>query len=91
MPTSRKSNSTCQNRPVEAQEDDIAHLITQVRTMNEESGNHEGFDADVWLSNWVQSPIPALGGLTPASQMQTLEGRQIARDLIARMQSGAYS
>jgi hypothetical protein len=38
------------------------------------SGNMGEFDAPRWVSTWLVQPLPALGGLTPASYMDTFEG-----------------
>uniref|UniRef100_UPI00313AE125 antitoxin Xre-like helix-turn-helix domain-containing protein n=1 Tax=Herbaspirillum sp. C7C2 TaxID=2736666 RepID=UPI00313AE125 len=47
-------------------------LIGQVQAMiNLE--NSPNFDAAKWLSNWLLSPLPALGGAAPASYLDTVE------------------
>nr|WP_241813515.1 antitoxin Xre/MbcA/ParS toxin-binding domain-containing protein [Herbaspirillum sp. C7C2] len=35
--------------------------------------NSPNFDAAKWLSNWLLSPLPALGGAAPASYLDTVE------------------
>jgi len=69
----------------------VEHLIGMVQTMVEQSGNPEGFDAPRWLSGWLANPLPALGGKTPASYMDTFEGQRLVADLLAMSQSGAYA
>ncbi len=69
----------------------IARLVGQVSAMVKESGNPEGFDAARWVAAWLDRPQPALGGKRPAELMDTADGRSIVSDLVARMQSGAYS
>ena len=69
----------------------MASLIEQVRTMIEESGNPEGFDAAAWVARWLERPLPALGGQKPAELMDTPDGRALVHNIVARMQSGAYS
>ncbi len=69
----------------------IARLVGQVEMMVNESGNPEGFDAAEWVANWITAPSPALGGVTPASYMDTSEGQELVSGLIAKMQSGAYA
>lgn len=69
----------------------ITSLIAQVQTMIEESGNPEGFDAATWVDRWLDKPLPALGGQKPAELMDTPDGRALVRNIVARMQSGAYS
>ena len=69
----------------------IEYLIGQVDQMVRESGNPEQFDAARWVSNWLSSPLPALGGETPASYMDTVEGQKLVSNLLAQAQSGAYA
>lgn len=69
----------------------IARLVGQVAEVVETSGDPTGFDAAKWLATWLDQPVPALGGLTPGSLLDTAEGREIVSGLIARMQSGAYT
>ncbi len=71
----------------------IARLVGQVDQIVRESGSPEGaegFDAARWAAAWLDRPHPALGGVRPATLMDTAEGRGIVSDLIAQMQSGAY-
>lgn len=69
----------------------LAKLVGQVEEMVNESGNPENFDAAEWVAHWIAVPSPALGGVTPASYMDTAEGQEIVSGLIAKMQSGAYA
>ena len=69
----------------------MASLIAQVQTMIEQSGNPEGFDAARWVARWVDRPLPALGGQKPAELMGTPDGRALVHNIVARMQSGAYT
>lgn len=69
----------------------ISKLIGQVSEMVRRSGNPEGFDAARWLAGWLQQPVPALGGVRPLDFLDTLEGQGMVSDILARMQSGAYS
>jgi putative toxin-antitoxin system antitoxin component (TIGR02293 family) len=69
----------------------VEYLIGQVENMVKESGNPEGFDAAKWVSSWLDSPLPALGGRTPASYMDTVEGQKLVSNLLATAQSGAYA
>jgi uncharacterized protein (DUF2384 family) len=59
--------------------------------MVDESGDPAGFNAPVWLAAWLERPLRALGGRRPAELMDTPEGQSIVSDVVARMQSGAYS
>lgn len=69
----------------------VETLITMVQSMVEESGNPEGFDAARWVADWISHPVPALGGATPASYMDTVEGQKLVANLLAMTQSGAYA
>lgn len=69
----------------------VASLIGKVQTMVEESGSPDGFDAPRWVADWMTKPLPALGGATPASYMDTFEGQKLVIDLLSMSQSGAYA
>jgi uncharacterized protein (DUF2384 family) len=69
----------------------VKMLIAQVQTMVEESGNSNGFDAARWVQEWLQKPLPALGGKRPVEYMSTQEGRELVGRLLAMAQSGAYA
>jgi putative toxin-antitoxin system antitoxin component (TIGR02293 family) len=72
----------------------MAKLIGQVEAMLEESGDPElmhDFDAARWLTHWMEEPIPALGGASPADYMDTIEGQEMISRLLAMLQTGAYA
>ncbi|MGV3551535.1 type II RES/Xre toxin-antitoxin system antitoxin [Rhizobium sp.] len=69
----------------------VSKLIGQVSEMVRRSGNPDGFDAARWLAGWLQQPVPALAGARPLDFLDTLEGQGMVSDILARMQSGAYS
>ena len=69
----------------------FSKLVGQVQVMVAQSGDPAGFDAAKWLGQWVEKPLPALGGRCPAEYMDTSEGQQLVSSLIAKMQSGAYA
>ena len=69
----------------------MASLVGQVQSLVAESGRVEGFDAGAWGSNWLEQPVPALGGRRPAELMDTSEGQAIVSRLVTQMQSGAYA
>lgn len=69
----------------------VASLIGKVQMMVEESGDPTGFDAAHWLADWLARPLPALGGATPASYMDTFEGQKLVAELLSMSQSGAYA
>ena len=69
----------------------LAKLIGQVQVMVDESGDPEGFDAESWLSAWLRTPVPALGGTRPIDLIDTMEGQALVSQVLTRMQSGAYA
>ena len=66
-------------------------LIGLVASMVQQSGDPTGFDAARWLAGWMTRPLPALGGLTPASYMDTFAGQKLVAEVLAMTQSGAYA
>ena len=69
----------------------VENLIALVQTMVEESGDPTGFDAARWVAKWLTEPLPALGGETPASYLDTFEGQKLVAELLTMIQSGAYA
>ncbi len=69
----------------------VATLIGRVQAMVEQSGEPAGFDAARWVADWLAKPLPALGGATPASYMDTFEGQKLVGELLSMSQSGAYA
>lgn len=69
----------------------VATLIGQVESMLTESGTPDGFDAAEWVGRWLSQPHRGLGGKSPISYLDTIEGVSLISDLLSRQQSGAYS
>lgn len=69
----------------------IASLVGQLQAIVEESGDPEGFDATLWLSQWLREPLSALGGAKPLSLLDTMEGQSLVADTLAKVQSGAFA
>jgi putative toxin-antitoxin system antitoxin component (TIGR02293 family) len=69
----------------------MSSLVGQVQAMVEESGNPEGFDAAKWVWQWLNQPVPALGGKRPVEYMDTMEGQKLVSNLLTMMQTGAYA
>ena len=69
----------------------VGRLLGQVQAMVQESGNPEGFDASAWLSAWMSTPVPALGGARPLDLMDTMTGQALVSQVLAQMQSAAYA
>ena len=65
-------------------------LIGQVQAMIDVD-SAPNFDAAKWLARWLTEPLPALGGATPASYMDTVEGQKYVGNMLAMAQSGAYA
>lgn len=68
----------------------VQALIGQVQAMIDVDSAPD-FDAAKWLARWLADPLPALGGATPASYMDTVEGQKYVGNLLAMIQSGAYA
>jgi len=69
----------------------FSKLVGQVQVMVEQSGDPSGFDPAKWVADWLDRPLPALGGRCPADYMDTAEGQELVSSLLAKMQSGAYA
>ncbi len=69
----------------------LESLIGMVQAMVEESGDPSNFNAARWVAGWLSTPLPALGGETPASYMDTFEGQRLVAELLSYSQSGAYA
>lgn len=65
-------------------------LIGRVEAMVARHGA-TGFDAAMWLGAWLNSPLPALGGVRPATYLDTMTGVDLLDQLIAMADSGAYA
>jgi uncharacterized protein (DUF2384 family) len=71
----------------------FARLLAQLEQILRESGDPErvrDFDAAAWLTAWLESPAPALGGRAPVEYLDTPEGARIVTGLLGAQQSGAY-
>lgn len=69
----------------------VIKLIGQVQAIVEQSGDATNFDAAQWFAQWLDKPLPALGGDRPVNYIDTSEGRELLSRLIAMAQSGAYA
>ena len=66
-------------------------MIGQVESMTRRLNPSADFDAAKWLGTWLNSPLPALGGLRPGSFLDTMVGQGLLANLIAMTESGAYA
>lgn len=69
----------------------VEALIGQVEAMVLESGDPTGFDAGKWVGDWIKTPNAALGGIPPASFLNTVEGQKLVASILAMAQTGAYA
>lgn len=69
----------------------LASLANRVQDIVRESGTNAAFNAFEWTGRWLGRPNAALGGVTPESLMDTIEGRALVAQVIDHMQSGAYA
>lgn len=95
LPRATIQRKTKLNQSLSAEESSrvlgISRLIGQTQAMVEASGDPEGFDAAAWVAQWLDQPLPALGGQRPAELMDTAEGQAIVSNMLSRAQSGAYA
>jgi putative toxin-antitoxin system antitoxin component (TIGR02293 family) len=68
----------------------IARLVGQAQSLVRDSGEGGDFDAGQWVGDWLERPLPALGGKLPREFMDTVDGREIVSDLLSQQQSGTY-
>jgi uncharacterized protein (DUF2384 family) len=73
-----------------AKSEAIAKLVVQVQNIVNEAGDPAGFDADLWVRQWIEKPIGALGGRRPVDLIDTEDGRELVTRVLAMAQSGAY-
>lgn len=69
----------------------MARLIGQAQEIVDRGGKSAGFNAPAWMGTWLQASHPALGGVTPGDYLDRPDGPQTVSDLLARLESGAYS
>jgi uncharacterized protein (DUF2384 family) len=79
--------------PSRSQTEQRQTLIQVVERIVRESGSENaiGFQADAWVDWWVQRPLLALGGRTPADTLRTRGGLAIVTRILEQVQSGAYA
>ena len=66
-------------------------LVGLVQQIVEESGDPEGFDATAWVGQWLEQPLPALGGAKPSEYMDTNIGQDLIAQLLRQAQAGTYA
>lgn len=95
IPVATMNRKARTNAPLSSAEGErvlgVGRMLGQVQTMVQESGDPDGFDASAWLSAWMSTPVPALGGARPLDLMDTMTGQALVSQVLAQMQSGAYA
>lgn len=70
---------------------DIDSLTTLVQRMVEEAGDTAGFDAHLWLQEWMSQPLPALNNRCPKDVLGELGGFDLVQSTLLRIRAGAFS
>lgn len=66
-------------------------IIGQIAAMVKDSVDSKDFDAAQWAGEWLEQPIPALGGARPADYMDTLTGQMLVSSLFRQSQAGVFA
>lgn len=69
----------------------MARLIGQVEVIVDRAGKAADFNAPAWMGAWLLAPHSALGSVSPGDYLRMADGPQTVSDLLARLESGAYS
>lgn len=69
----------------------LERLIGQVQAMVEDTEAAPDFNACRWVGQWLDRPVPALGGAKPADFMDTLQGQALVSRLLAQSQAGVFA
>lgn len=69
----------------------LRRLIGRAQVLVDDAGSAKDFDAAAWAAQWLEQPMPALGGQRPATLMDTSEGQAIVLHLLEQIGSGAYA
>lgn len=55
-----------------------------------EPNQSSSFDAGQWLGEWLQTPMPALGGKRPVDMLDVPAGQSVVLRLLGSLESGAW-
>lgn len=69
----------------------LERLIGQVQAMVEDTKAAPDFNACRWVGQWLDRPVPALGGAKPADFMDTLQGQALVSRLLTQSQAGVFA
>lgn len=76
------------NIPVPAKIEEVKREIQ--RLIEAQADCPPGFDIDLWLQEWLQTPQPALGGARPVELLSTEAGVESVRRVLGATVSGSY-
>lgn len=66
-------------------------LIGQIVVIVSDSGDPNRFDAARWVGEWLERPVPALGGAKPADFMGTMKGQTLVSGLLVQSVAGVFA
>lgn len=69
----------------------LMQLIGQVTFMVDDTGDPTDFDAARWVGEWLEQPLPALGGAKPSAYMDTMTGQKLVSNLLVQSESPRVS
>lgn len=70
----------------------LAELVSIVKdAIPKEKAAGANFDAARWVSAWITSPLPALGGASPLEYLATDEQRAVVKRLLNNTINGDYA
>ncbi|MBS0370864.1 MAG: DUF2384 domain-containing protein [Proteobacteria bacterium] len=69
----------------------LMQLIGQVAFMVGDTGGSTNFDAARWVGEWLEQPLPALGGAKPSDYMDTTAGQRLVSSLLVQSQLGVFA
>jgi putative toxin-antitoxin system antitoxin component (TIGR02293 family) len=69
----------------------LARLVGFIAVMVRKTDSPADFDPARWVVNWLEKPLPALGGRRPAEFMSTRSGQTLVDDMLERVTGAAYA
>lgn len=82
----------CDDGPVGSKPRETAFFDTLLSKMTSNvGGDVDRQELSAWLKNWLDHPVPALGGVCPVDLLDTEDGRTQVSNMLGRVTSGAYS
>ena len=65
-------------------------LIAIAQKIVVESGDAAGFDAAIWVDEWLRQPLPAIGEQSPEDYLGAGGTCDLLEKILRQAQSGAY-